>query len=71
MPPALVALVRGIIEAAALTAIGAVITWASSADLGTLAPWAPIGLLALRQLEGIVDQKIDPSVQRVLGGAAK
>lgn len=68
--PSIVALARGVIEAAVITAIGGAITWIGSVDLGTLAPFAPIAVLALRAAEGIVDQIIDPSVQRgVLGGA--
>jgi hypothetical protein len=69
MSPALVALLRGALEAAALAFLAAVIVWVSSADLGSLAPWAPIGMLVLRQLEGIIDQHIDPTTQRSLGGA--
>lgn len=68
--PSIVALVRGVIEAAVITAIGGAIVWLGSVDLGTLAPFAPIAVLALRALEGIADQAIDPTVQRgVLGGA--
>lgn len=68
--PAVVALIRGVIEAAVIAAIGGAIVWLGSVDLGTLAPLAPIAVLALRAFEGIVDQVIDPTVQRgVLGGA--
>lgn len=68
--PVIVALVRGVIEAAVITAIGGVIVWLGAVDLGTLAPFAPIAILALRALEGIADQRIDPTVQRgPLGGA--
>lgn len=69
-PPTLVALFRGIIEAVVLAVLGVLISLLTSADLGQLAPMAPVGLLVLRQAEGIFDQRIDPTAQRgVLGGA--
>lgn len=67
--PAVVALVRGVLEAAVLAGLGALTVWLTSADLGQLAPWSPVALLALRQIEGLADERIDPSVQRgPLGG---
>lgn len=67
--PTAVAFIRGAIEAAVLAVITLAITWLTSASVGNLAPYAPLAVLALRQLEGIVDTKIDPTKQRVLGGA--
>lgn len=66
----IVALARGIAEAAALAAIGVAITALTDIDGGQLAPWAPIGVLALRQLEGIVDDHIDPTKPRRVVGRA-
>lgn len=67
--PAVVAFLRGLAEAVVLAIIGVLITATSSVTTGELAPWAPIGLLALRQLEGLIDKSIDPTKQRVTGGA--
>lgn len=61
--PALVAFLRGLAEAVLLGGIGYAITVLTAVDGGQLAPWAPIGLLALRQLEGLADQ-IDPTQRR-------
>lgn len=66
--PRVVAFLRGAAEAAALAIIGVAAAALTDLDGGDLAPWAPIGLLALRQIEGFVDDVIDPSHQRVLGG---
>lgn len=52
--PSVVALVRGVLLAAAAAAIGAAITGLTTADLGDLAWIGPIAILVLRQLEGIV-----------------
>lgn len=69
VPPWLVALFRGLLEAALLAAVAALIVWLGEADLGDLAPWAPIAVLALRQAEGIIDERVDPTRQRgPLGG---
>ena len=62
--PALVALTRAIIEAIVLAIIGVLIVALTEVDSGQLAPWAPIGVLALRQLEGLADERIDPSKAR-------
>ena len=67
--PAIVALLRGIVEAAALAVIGVVIVALGDVTTGDLAPWAVPGVLALRSLEGLVDKAIDPTRQRVTGGA--
>ena len=69
VPPWTVALLRGVLEAAVLAAIGAAIAAVGDVTAGGLAPYAPIGLLVLRQLEGLADQRIDPTRQRVTGGA--
>jgi len=70
VPPWLVALFRGLLEAAVLAAIGAAIVALGEVSAGELAPWAPLGVLALRQIEGLADQKIDPTRQRAaLGGS--
>jgi hypothetical protein len=67
--PALVAALRGIIEAALLTAVAVVIDLLSGVDAGDLAPYVPIAVLALRATEGLIDQKVDPTKQRnALGG---
>lgn len=68
VPPWVVGLLRGIAEAVALAVLGALIIALGDVDTGDLAPWAPVGLLVLRQLEGIADAKIDPTRQRVIGG---
>lgn len=69
-PPAAVAFFRGLLEAILLAIIAVIIDFLTSADIRDLAPYSPIALLLLRQAEGIVDQRIDPTVQRgVLGGA--
>lgn len=69
-PPTLVAFFRGLVEAILLAIIAIIIDFLTSADIRDLAPYSPIALLLLRQAEGIVDQRIDPTVQRgVLGGA--
>lgn len=71
VPPWLVALVRGLLEAAVLAVIGAAIVALGEVTAGDLAPWAPVGILALRSLEGIADQRIDPTRQRgTLGGTS-
>lgn len=68
VPPWVVAFGRGVAEAAVLAAIGAATSALGDVSAGALAPWAPLGLLVLRQLEGVADQRIDPSRQRLLGG---
>lgn len=68
--PAVVAFLRGLLEAVVLAVLGFLIVALGDVEGGDLAPWAPIGLLALRQLEGLADEKIDPTKQRgPLGGA--
>lgn len=67
--PALVALLRGVLEAATLAVLGVLVVWLGDVEAGTLAPYAPIGVLILRQLEGLADERIDPTKQRTpLGG---
>lgn len=68
--PAVVALLRGVIEAALLAAVGALVLAVSEVTTGQLAPWAPIAILVLRQAEGVIDEVVDPTRQRVLGGRA-
>jgi hypothetical protein len=63
MTPAVVAFLRGAIEAAVLAAIGVAIVALGDVTAGQLAPWSPIGLLALRQVEGLADG-IDPARRR-------
>ena len=68
--PVVVAFLRGLLEAVVLAVLGFLIVSLSEVDGGELAPWAPIGLLVLRQLEGLADERIDPTKQRgPLGGA--
>lgn len=69
LPPAAVALLRGAAEAAVLAVLGVAIVALGDVHTGQLAPFAPVGLLMLRQLEGLADQRIDPTRQRVTGGA--
>lgn len=69
MRPVVVAFLRGALEAAVLAVIGVAVVALGDVTTGQLAPWAPIALLALRQIEGLVDQKIDPTTQRLGGGA--
>lgn len=69
--PALVALARAALEAAVLAVVGVLIVALGDVSTGDLAPWAPIGVLVLRQLEGLADEYIDPTRQRgPLGGRA-
>lgn len=67
--PAIVALLRGAVEAAVLAVIGVVVVALGDVTTGELARWAPAGLLALRSLEGLADKAIDPTRQRLAGGA--
>lgn len=68
--PALVALARAAIESAVLAVIAVAVTALSDVDLG-LGAWAPVAVLALRTLEGVADERIDPTRQRrLLGGKA-
>ena len=67
--PWLVALLRGLVEAAVLAVLGVLIVALGDVHAGTLAPYAPLGVVLLRQLEGVADQKIDPTKQRLPGGA--
>lgn len=68
--PAVVALLRGLIEAALLAATGGLLVWMEATNWGDLAPFAIPAVLAVRAGEGLIDQKIDPTTQRgKLGGA--
>jgi hypothetical protein len=67
--PWVVALLRGVLEAALLAAVAVLITAASSITTGDLAPYAPFAVVLLRQAEGVIDQRVDPTKQRVIGGA--
>lgn len=63
-PAWLVGLARSIVEAVLFAAIGAVILWLSGTDLPSgLLPWAPVIIVGLRTLEGVIDH-IDPSKTR-------
>lgn len=67
--PALVAVLRGVLEAAVLAAIGAAVVALGDLELGAGATWAPVAVLVLRTLEGVADERIDPTRQRApLGG---
>jgi hypothetical protein len=67
--PVVVAAARGVIEAIVLAVIAGAVMFLGSVDLGTLAPYAPAAFLALRVIEGKVDETIDPTRQRgTLGG---
>ena len=68
--PVLVALLRGLLEAVVLGAIGAVYVFVTDQDFGSLNVLVPAALAGLRTLEGIADQRIDPTKQRGrLGGS--
>lgn len=67
-PKWLVGLARGAAEAIVLAVIGWAVVALGDVTSGTLAPWAPLAVLALRQLEGVADHLIDPAVQRAGGG---
>jgi hypothetical protein len=67
--PVIVGFFRGIAEAAAITGIGLLVSWLTTADLNELSAFVPAAVLGLRTLEGVADQRIDPTTQRgVLGG---
>ena len=68
IPAWLVGLARGIVEAAVLAGILVLISWLTTADLGSYAALAPIAILALRTVEGMADN-IDPSKKRRPGPA--
>jgi hypothetical protein len=68
--PWLVAFLRGAAEAALLAVVAVAITALSEVTAGDLAPYAPFAVLLLRQAEGVIDQKVDPTKQRALGGTA-
>ncbi len=70
--PAIVGLVRAILVAAAAAALAVVIQFLEVADLpAELETWVPVGLLVLRTLEGLVDDRRDPTPQAgLLGGRA-
>jgi hypothetical protein len=61
--PLLVAFARGILEAAAMAGILFASEYLTTAELGDFKMYAPLAVLFLRQLEGVVD-KIDPAKQR-------
>lgn len=62
--PRLVAIARGIIEAAVLAAIGAASVELTRVDWGEYAMLSPVILFVLRWLEGEADQRIDPQQNR-------
>lgn len=62
--PTVVALVRGILEAAALAAVFALYQGVAGGDLPLSAELTPLALLGLRTLEGVLDSRIDPSKER-------
>lgn len=70
--PAVVGLVRGLIEAAILAALVGVAN-ALDADLpGELAAYGAAAIAILRTVEGAIDAKIDPTRQRgVLSGPGR
>jgi hypothetical protein len=71
MSPRIVALVRAALLAAVTAVLGGLITWASTADWGDLAPYAPIFVAVLRTLEGLVlDRNQEPQAGPLGGHAA-
>ena len=60
VPPVIVGLVRGAVEAAVLGGLGALIIYVTSADLGSWVWVAPVIVQGIRFLEGLADQ-IDPA----------
>lgn len=69
--PLTVSIVRGVAEAVVLALIAALVVALGDVSAGSLAPYAPIGLLVLRTLEGVVDNKLDPGVKRLSGAPAE
>lgn len=67
--PVLVALLRGILLAAAAAAVTAATAALSTADVGDLAPYVPVLIAALRVIEGAIDKARGQAPQR-LGGSA-
>jgi hypothetical protein len=66
--PWVVALLRGALEAALLAVVAVAVTALTAVTTGDLAPYAPFAVLLLRQAEGVIDQRVDPTKQRVIGG---
>ena len=69
--PRLVAAARGVLEAAILAALGAIAYYINGDSLP--AQWAPLAPLlwwGIRALEGYVDHKLDPKVDRAPVAAA-
>lgn len=63
-PAWLVGLARSIVEAVLFAAIAAVILWLAGDSVPEgLAQWAPVIIVGLRTLEGVIDH-IDPSKNR-------
>ena len=64
VPPALVGIARGVIEAAVVSALAALVVLIPEADIPeTARVWAPVVLMVVRIIEGIADG-IDPSKSR-------
>ena len=67
--PTVVGAARGALEAAAIAAVGVAVVALGEVEAAELVPFVPAALLALRTIEGIIDDNIDPTKQRgVLGG---
>lgn len=67
--PRVVGFLRGVTEGAAIGAIGVVAALLTELDLGQWNIALPVIMLGARTLEGFVDDRIDPTVQRGrLGG---
>lgn len=62
--PVVVALTRGILEAVVLAVVFVVYQAVAGGDLPLSAELTPLALLGLRTLEGIADERIDPSKPR-------
>lgn len=64
VPPAIVGIARGIVEAAVMAGVVALIAWVSSKDAPVqIQVWAPIIIAGLRSVEGFADH-IDPKTTR-------
>jgi len=63
LPPAIVGIARGVVEAAVMAGLVALVTAVGAFDWGDKAYLAPVVLFALRSVEGFADH-IDPGKTR-------
>ncbi len=65
--PTVVGGVRAVVEGALLVTLGALLDWVGALDLANAAPWAPVGVLVIRTLEGALDAALGKRDSDVLG----